>query len=368
MIVVKKAMFYHCIIEERTNLMSKSLVSQKLEFARPEDAADAFFQKGWTDGLPVTPPTEAKVLRFLGTAGLAPDEILGSVPERNRVFTAEKVAINAVMAGCLPEYFPVVVAAVRGISRPEFGLHGVSASTAGAGILMVINGPVARELGLNSGQNLMGPGNRANATIGRALRLVLFNLAGREFDRSTLGHPGKYTYCISEQESRWEPLHVMRGLPEETSAVTLFASEGPNQVQNHSALKPENILNTIADRMRALGSFNMGGDVESAVIICPEHYESLNNAGWGKRAVQEYLYENACRPLTDLKRGGLNESPLESGDDETMVHAVSSPDQILLIMAGGIAGRFSACMFGWFNRHMSRAVTEPIGPSCVGGT
>ncbi|MDZ7698939.1 MAG: hypothetical protein U5R49_19100 [Deltaproteobacteria bacterium] len=260
----------------------------------------------------MTSPTEAKVLKFLGTTGLAPDDILGFVPERNRVFTAEKVAVNAVLAGCLPEYFPVVVAAVRGISRPEFGLHGVSASTAGAGILMVINGPVVRELGLNSGQNLMGPGNRANATIGRTLRLVLYNLAGREFDRSTLGHPGKYSFCFGEQESRWEPLHVMRGLPGETSAVTLFASEGPNQVQNHSALKPENILNTIADRMRALGSFNMGGDVECAVIICPEHYESLSNAGWEKRTVQEYLHEKACRPLADLKRGGLNESPLVS--------------------------------------------------------
>jgi len=348
--------------------MQKGLVSQKIEFENPENAVDAFLQKGWTDGLPVIPPTEAKVLKFLGTAGLAPDDVLVSIPERNRVFTAEKVAINAVMAGCLPEYFPVVVAAVRGISRPEFGLHGVSASTAGAGILMVINGPVCQELGLNSGQNLMGPGNRANATIGRALRLVLYNLGGREFDRSTLGHPGKYTFCIGEQESRWEPLHVMRGLSKDTSAVTLFAAEGPNQVQNHSALKPENILNTIADRMRALGSFNMGGDVECAVIICPEHYESLFHGGWEKRAIQEYLYEKACRPLAELKRGGLNERPLVPEDEETMVRAVSSPDQIMLIMAGGIAGRFSACMFGWFNRHMSRAVTEPIGPTCKGGT
>jgi len=348
--------------------MSQGLVSEKIEYESPEDAVETFFQKGWTDGLPVVPPTERKVLAFLGTAGLAPDEILGAIPERNRVFTAEKVAINAVMAGCLPEYFPVVVAAVRGISRPEFGLHGVSASTAGTGILIVVNGPVSQELGINSGQNLMAPGNRANATIGRALRLVLYNLGGREFDRSTLGHPGKYTFCISEQESRWEPLHVMRGQAKETSAVTLFAAEGPNQVQNHSALKPENILNTMADRMRALGSFNMGGDVEFAVIICPEHYETLISAEWSKKGVQEYLFEKACRPLADLKRGGLNEAPLVPGDEETMLRAVSSPDRILLIMAGGVAGRFSACMPGWFNRHMSRAVTEPIGPSCKGGT
>jgi hypothetical protein len=348
--------------------MTQALVSERIEYKSPGDAVETFFQKGWTDGLPVVPPTERKVLAFLGTAGLAPDEILGAIPERNRVFTAEKVAINAVMAGCLPEYFPVVVAAVRGVSRPEFGLHGVSASTAGTGILMVINGPVSQELGINSGQNLMAPGNRANATIGRAVRLVLYNLGGREFDRSTLGHPGKYTFCISEQESHWEPLHVMRGMAKETSAVTLFAAEGPNQVQNHSALKPENILNTMADRMRALGSFNMGGDVEFAVIICPEHYETLNQAGWTKKRVREYLFEKAWRSLADLKRGGLDEAPLVSGDEETMVRAVSSPDRILLVMAGGIAGRFSACMPGWFSRHMSRAVTEPIAPSCKGGT
>ena len=345
----------------------QGLVSEKIECESSEDAVEAFFQRGWTDGLPVVPPTEEKVLAFLGAAGLAPDDILGAIPERNRVFTAEKVAINAIMAGCLPEYFPVIVAAVRGISRPEFGLHGVSASTAGTGILMVVNGPVSEKLGLNNGQNLMAPGNRANATIGRALRLVLYNLAGREFDRSTLGHPGKYTFCISEQESRWEPLHVMRGMTKETSAVTLFAAEGPNQIQNHIALKPESILDTIADRMRALGSFNMGGDVEFVVIICPEHYETINQAGWTKKGVQEYLFENARRPLADLKRGGLNETPLVPEDEENMVQAVSSPDRVLLLMAGGVAGRFSACMPGWFNRHMSRAVTEPIAPTCTGG-
>mgnify|MGYP007123659744 FL=1 len=349
--------------------MSPALMSHAIEFESAEQAVEAFYQKGWTDGLPVVPPTEEKVLAFLGAAGLAPDEILGAIPERNRVFTAEKVAINAVMAGCLPEYFPVVVAAVRGISRPEFGLHGVCASTAGSGILMVVNGPVANACGMNNGQNLMGPGNRANATIGRALRLVLYNLAGREFDRSTLGHPGKYTYCIGENETGlWKPLHVMRGFQKETSAVTLFAAEGPNQVQNHVALKPENILSTIADRMRALGSFNMGGDCECAVIICPEHYETLVKDGWTKEGVREFLYENACRPLADLKRGGLNETPIEPGDEEKIVRAVSSPDHILLVMAGGGAGRFSACMPGWFSRHMSKAVTEPIGITCAGGT
>jgi hypothetical protein len=347
--------------------MDQCLVSQEIDCENLDHAIDLFFQKGWTDGLPVVPPTKEKVLRFLDAAGLEPGELLGAIPERNRVFIAEKVAINAVMAGCLPEYFPVLVAAVRAISRPEFGLHGVTASTAGAGILMVVNGPISKELGFNNGQNLMGPGNRANATIGRAVRLVLYNLGGREFDRTTLGHPGKYTFCFSEHYSRWEPLHVVRGLPREMNAVTVFAAEGPNQIQNHSALKPESILNTIADRMRALGSFNMGGDVECAVIICPEHYQTLVREGWTKKRVQEFLFEKARRPLADLKRGGMDETPLTPEDEEKMVQAVSAPDRILVIMAGGVAGRFSACMLGWFNREMSRAVTEPILPSCAGG-
>ncbi len=347
--------------------MRQFLVSRRIECEDPGHAMEAFFQKGWTDGLPVVPPTEEKVWAFLNAAGLSPEDVLGAIPERNRVFTAEKVAINAVMAGCLPEYFPVVVAAVRAISRPEFGLHGVSASTAGAALLMVVNGPIAKELGMNDGQNLMAPGNRANATIGRALRLVLHNLGGREFDRTTLGHPGKYTFCISEQDSGWEPLHVMRGFSAGTNAVTVFASEGPNQVQNHSALRPESILLTIADRMRALGSFNMGADVEFAVIICPEHHETLIRGGWTKRDVQVFLHEHACRPAADLKRGGLDETPVQPEDEEKMVYAVSDPSRILLVMAGGVAGRFSACMPGWFNRRMSRAVTEPIGRSCPGG-
>jgi hypothetical protein len=234
---------------------------------------------------------------------------------------------------------------------------------------MVVNGPVVKELGLNSGQNLMGPGNCANATMGRALRLVLYNLGGREFDRGTLGHPGKYTYCLAEEEdSLWEPLHVQRGLTKETSAVALLAAEGPNQIQNHSALKPENILNTLADRMRSLGSFNMGGDCECAVIICREHYETLVKAGWTKKGVQKYLFEKVRRPLADLKRGGIDESPLTQEDEEKPVHAISSPDHILLIMAGGTAGRFSAFIPGWASRHMSRAVTEPIAQACAGGT
>ncbi|MGP8049521.1 MAG: hypothetical protein ACLPYB_02830 [Desulfobaccales bacterium] len=348
---------------------TKKLAAKRIDFEGPEQAMEYFFTKGWTDGLPVIPPTAEKVTVFLDAANLYPQEIIGILPERNRVFTAEKVAINAVMAGCLPEYFPVVVAAVRAMCQPEFGLHGITATTAGVAILIIVNGPMVKLLGMNTGQNLMGPGNRANATIGRAIRLIVYNLGGKEFDRATLGHPGKYTYCIAEEEdSLWEPLHVRRGLPPDASAVTLLAAEGPNQVWNQYALKAENILLTIADRMSSPGTPNMSTDTECAVIICREHYQSLVAAGWQKHDVAKFLFEHARRPVADLKRVGFYEAAVSPEDENTYVGAVSAPENILLIMAGGNAGRFSAFIPGWAGLRNSRAVTQVIGTSCSDGT
>jgi hypothetical protein len=325
-------------------------------------AIELFYQKGWTDGLPVIPPTKDRIESMLKMVGMAPDAVIGAIPERGRVFTAEVVAINAVMAGCLPEYFPVVVTAVSAICDSAFGLHGPTASTHGAAILMIVNGPVISGLGLNSGQSVFGPGHRANATIGRAIRLLLINAGGSpEFDRSTLGHPGKYTYCIAENEDTdWLPLHVQRGFDKSVSTVTVLAAEAPNQVNNHTALKAENILLTLADRMTGLGTFNMGGQTEMAVIICPEHYRTLNDQGWGKTRVQEFLFAHAVRPLSDLKRCGYIEKPIEKGDEKIPVRAVQSPDDILLIVAGGVAGRFSACIPGWANMNASRSVTRSL--------
>jgi len=332
------------------------------------DAIELFYQKGWTDGLPIIPPTERLIQAMLDKVHMKPDTIIGSIPERSRIFTAELVAINAVMAGCLPEYFPVVVAGISAISDPAFGLHGPTATTHGAAILMIVNGPIAEAIGLNSGQNLFGPGNRANATIGRTLRLVLINAGGtHEFDRSTLGHPGKYTYCIAENESTdWQPLHIQRGFEQSDSTVTVFAAESPNQMNNHTALKAESILLTLADRMSALGTFNMGGQTEMAVIICPEHYNTLNQQGWDKARVQQFLYEKAARPLTDLKKGGYIEKSIENGDENILVRAVPSPDDILLVVAGGIAGRFSACIPGWASMKACHSVTRALRDASCG--
>ncbi|MCH7746379.1 MAG: hypothetical protein IIC84_09925, partial [Chloroflexi bacterium] len=203
-----------------------------IDFDDPVDAIEKCYELGWTDGLPVVPPTSERVQQFIDYVGRSPDEVLGSVPERRREVNVGKAAANAVMAGCLPEYFPVVLAACEAMLDPTFNLVGPSSSLGGAGILLIVNGPVIRELNINARNNLFGPGNRANATIGRSIRLILMNACAAIpglFDRSILGHPGKYSFCIAEAETEthWNPLHVERGFSAEQSAVTVFACEGP---------------------------------------------------------------------------------------------------------------------------------------------
>src|SRR5438874_5104761 len=234
--------------------MVSELASVRHEVPDTLEAIEYCYRQGWTDGLPVVPPTEERVRQFLDAAGLEPDAVLGEVVDRARVITAEKVAINAVMAGCLPAYLPVVVAAVQAMTADPFCLHGSMASTGGAAPLVVVNGPIRAELGLNSGVNVFGPGNRANATIGRALRLILLNVCDAQpgvLDQATMGHPGKYAYCIAEheEETSWQPLHAARGLPRELSAVTVMAAEAPHYVKNAFGTTAEEVLTSVADVM-----------------------------------------------------------------------------------------------------------------------
>jgi hypothetical protein len=334
---------------------------------RLHDLADAIefcYDQGWTDGLPVIPPTPGRVAAMLAASGLAAGDVLGRIPERRITLRAEQVAINAVMAGCLPAYMPVVVAAVRGLLDPAFGLHGPGASTAGVGFLTVVNGPMARAIGLNSGENLFGPGNRANATIGRALRLLLTNASGPLFDRATLGHAGKYTYCMAEQEDvGWEPLHTMRGLAPGTSAVTVMAAEAPNQVNNHTAAGGRELLMTFIRRMTVVGTFNtvsVGGKPHQAVVICPEHRKKLQAEGWSKADVRQFLWENARLSVADLKRGGLLSGPVTPADEEHTSPVTPTVEDLLILTAGGEAGGFSAVIPGWGTTQSCRAVTVPI--------
>ena len=344
--------------------------------ADPLEAIEYCYSQGWTDGLPVVPPTEERVAAFLAYLGRERDEMLGGVPERRRSVTVEQVVANAVMAGCLPEYAPVVVAAVQAMLQPAFNLVGPSASLGGSAILTIVNGPIVEALQINCRNNLFGAGNRANATIGRAVRLVLMNTCGAIpglFDRSCLGHPGKYTYCIAENaaESPWLPLHAERGFTASDNAVTVFACEGPRQVRSSVRPTPEGVLATVADALSTLGtSMTTSGSVgesatgtrqgEVAVVIATEHMAIIAGQGWSKRDVRRYLSEQARRTVAELKRGGGLAGEIEPGDDRIYIPVVADLDDILVIAAGGNEGAMSAVIPSWGPKVASTAVTWPI--------
>ena len=301
---------------------------------------------------------------MLDRANLDPEHLIGIEPVRIRRMTAEKLAVNAVMAGCLPDHFPLVCESFSAMLKEPFLLHGATASTGGCAVLVVINGPVREQLGMCGTFNVLGSSDRATTVIGRAIRLILCNLLDArpgDLDRSTLGHPGKFSYCIAENETtEWQPLHIQKGYSQETSTVTVFAGEAPNQFQNHTAQKAESILLTLADRMAALGTFNINGHSEMAVVLCPEHYQTCQSQGWDKKKIQEFLQKHAFRTRAELIRGGILEEEVQPEDEKTKIYAVESPDDILLVVGGGDAGRFSACIPGWGSLHYCRSVTKPL--------
>ena len=326
------------------------------------EAVEAYFERGWTDGLPVVPATADSVRPFLAAIGRAPGDVVLRESTRRRTITAEKVAINAVLAGCRPEYMPVLIAALEAMADPAFTLHGAITSTGGSATLVVVNGPIRHRLGLNAGGNVFGPGCRANATIGRAIRLITLNCLGALpglLDRSTQGHPGKYSYCIAEleEENPWEPLHVTRGLPGESSAVTVFAAEGPHNVLSHYGETAENVIVALADTMASLGSFSPG---ESFVVLAPEHVVILARDGWTKPSIRQALYARARRTMADLKRGGKVAGPVAAADEATWVHRGRGPEDIHLVVAGGGAGGHSAFIPSWSRDRNSLAVTKEI--------
>ncbi len=349
-------------------------VDIEIDRADPFGALDACFAAGWTDGLPVIPPTQARVDAMLAAGPWAPDEMLVREPVRDRLVSARLVAANAVMAGCLPEYFPVVGAIMLAISHPHFGLHPVATSTGGAGIVVIVNGPIRDRLGINYRHNLLGPGTRANMTIGRTVRLVLRNCLGALpgiLDQSTQGWPGKLACCFAEHEdsSPWEPFHQSLGFSAGTSTVTVFASESGHDVVNHSATTPESLLVTFADAMRALGSFSPG---RSLIVFAPEHAKKL--ARWSRSEVQHYLYEHATRTLSELKNGGKVEdgnatdpiewfrsgSATQPGDERRIIHRGASADDIFCLVGGGDAGGHSTFFPSWSRGRSVTPITQEI--------
>lgn len=326
-------------------------------------AMELCYTNGWTDGLPVVPPTAERISAMLDAAGLEPGHQLAFIENRQISVTAEKVAINAVMAGCKAEYMPVVAATVEALGDPAYGYHGPATSTGGAAVFMLVNGPIARELDLNSGDNLFAPGWRANATIGRAVRLVMRNVIGTlpgELDRSSLGHAGKYTYCIAENEtdSPWPAFHTTRGFAPEQNAVTIFAAYAPHQYSNRLSATPEGVLDTACAHMKI--SAGSARQPQYAMVFAGEHQAIMKKAGWTREDVQRYVFEHTKMPVAEFKRINMIAGEPTAADETTLYTLVERPQDLLVIAAGGQAGVQSAFIPGWGSKAGSQSVTREI--------
>jgi len=303
--------------------------------------------QGWTDGLPIVPPTEDDVREFLRFTDRGPREVVAVLPPRQGEATVERIAINAVMAGCRPEYLPVVITAVEALADPAFNLDSIQATTHPVAPLLIVNGPIAREVGINSGYNAFGQGCRANLTIGRAVRLLLMNVGGGlpgTGDRATQGSPAKIAYCVAENEeaSPWEPLHVEARFPAEVSTITAIGCEGPHNIQDHFSYTGLGILKVIAGAMGQAGSNNILAGGHPVLALGPEHAATIARDGFSKRQVKEFLFEHARFPLArlgDEYRRHLIQRGAKDAPD-TMVPAVRSADQLTVIVVGG-AGKHS---------------------------
>lgn len=338
--------------ELRVRHEGRRLSSRRVEFSDLEDEIEACFDRGWSDGLPVVPPTEARMLRMLEGTTRAPDEIVAVVPPNLTECTVEKVAANAVLAGCRPEYLPVVLAAVEAACTDEFNAHGLAATTWAAGPAIVVNGPIARAIGMNSRINALGQGNRANATIGRALQLVLRNVGGAVpggIDRATLGSPAKYTFCFAEIEdgSPWEPLSVARGLPPGTSAVTVFAAEGPRGVADQISRTPESLARSLAAALRSVAHPKLPMAFDAALVVSPDHARIFTEAGWTRRRLADELAALLRLDPAEIARGAAGIEEGVPADAVTGPIPKFRPDGLLLMHAGGQAGLFSAVLGGW---------------------
>jgi peroxiredoxin len=318
------------------------------DVADPGDDAEAMYELGWTDGLPTIAPTPERVAAML--AGRDPQRSLGDVPPGMGAATLERVAACAVLAGCRPEHFPIVAAGAEAMLRPEFNLHGQAVTTQPAGQIAVVNGPARLTAGLNAGMGALGPGSRANLTIGRALRLLVAltgeGMPGR-LDRSTLGQPGKVGICVAEDEARspWPPLHVERGFAAAASVVTMLAGDAPLSISEHRSRTPEELAAALGWAAAALWSPNwwpLGS--ATLFVICPEHADTLAAGGWSKDDVRRAIWQAVQRQAGELRRGEFTDRVGRAPDSE-LVPKWDSPDDILLIVAGGEAGRFSA-VFG----------------------
>ncbi len=351
----------------RARFEAGALRSRRIELADLDDEMELLFDRGFTDGLPVVPPTEARVLRMLTGTTRSPDDIVAVVPPDLVEVTVEKVAVNAVMAGCRPEHLPWVIAALEAICNDDFNIHGVLATTMPVGPVLICNGPGTKAIGMNGAGNALGQGNRANLTIGRAVQLVVRNVGGGrpgEVDRATHGNPGKISFCFAELEddSPFTSLATSRGVPPGTNAITAFAGEGPRCVVDQIARDPDQLASTFAACLRTLHNPKLVLAFDVIVVMGPEHARVFADAGWDRERVLRELHARLQIPGAELIRGagGIAEGIPEHLRDMTLPKF--REDGILLVHAGGGAGLFSAIIGGWANGAIgSKPVTRVVG-------
>ncbi len=343
------------------------LRARKIDIGEGDDMFEFMFDQGLTDGLPVVPPTPERVLRMLRGTKRAPQDVVTLVAPNMAPVTVEKIAINAVMAGCKPEYLPVVIAAVEAICTEQFNIHGVLATTHFPTPVIMVNGPIRQKIGMNMGMNVFGQGNRANATIGRAVQLIVRNVGGGrpgEVDRCAMGHPGKYTFCFPEWEERsnWEPLHVERGFEKEDSTVTVYAGGSPTPIIDQLSRNAHSLATSYGLALRAVShpkSFNYG---EIVVAITPEHVDTFAKDGWTKDQVRARIQEASAMPAKELMRSedcaeGMSAEMVAKVGPDTLVPKFRNAKDITLVVAGGEAGKWGAYLTGWVSGPMGSIMT-----------
>ena len=355
--------------ELRRRFGQDRLRSRRIEVSALEDEQEAMIARGWSDGYPVVAPTEERVLAMLEGTERPADEIVAVVPPDLVPCSVEKVAVNAVLAGCKPEYLPVVLAALEAVCNDTFNMHGVQATTLGISPILIVNGPIRRALGMNAGVGVLAPGNRANDTIGRALQLVIRNVGGSrpgEVDRSTFGNRGKIGMCFPEDEegSPWEPLSTLAGFEPGTNAVSAYAGEGPRVVIDQLSREPESLVRSLAACLRTVHHPKTGIGMSALLLVGPEHGRVFREAGWNRERLLEALNEALLSPGSSMTRGadGIAEGlPLPPAMAEAQIPKFR-PGHLHVAFAGGGAGLFSVIFGGWLTGpEGSELVTKEIG-------
>ena len=343
--------------------------SRTIEFAALEDEFEAMYDRGWSDGLPLVPPTAARVRRMLEGTTRASDEIVAIVPPTLVDLSVEKIAINAVMAGCLPEYLPVVIAALEAVCTDEFNMHGLLCTTMPNGPVFVVNGPIRNTIGMNAKGNVLGQGNRANSTIGRAVQLTIRNVGGGlpgKIDQATHGSPAKFGLCFPEDEegSPWEPFSVDRGFEAGTNTITAFAGESPRVLFDQLTRDPDALVLSLAEHLKTVVSPRLAMAFDAILVLSPEHANRFREAGWSKAQFREALEKALEMDGAQMIRGagGIAEGLPEAFAEVTVPKFDNSgPGGLMIVHAGGDAGLFSSIMGGWVNNTMgSTPVTKEI--------